>query len=258
MSTNSVNSINKLLSKFEPITLEQMDDVSFLKRTDTKFVFHQKQLESILNGFPNYYRLLMVNDSGIQDYNTIYFDTPLFEMYNQHHNGLRKRFKIRTRQYINSNDFFLEVKVKNNKGITSKKRIKMDNLKLNSLAQDSNFIIKKTPFSQNDLHETIKNQFSRITFVNEITPERITIDWQLSYKNLKNEKEIAMPNVCILEIKRDSNSKNPELDELLKKHQLYPNKFSKYCIGVSQLEPLLKNNRFKPVFQTLIKKEIIN
>jgi hypothetical protein len=107
--------------------LEQMDEVSFLQRTDTKYVFHRSRLEDLLNEMHSLFSLLIINDSGIQDYKTVYFDTPNFDMFQQHHNGVRDRFKIRARQYINSNLFFLEVKTKNNKGVTSKKRLRQQN-----------------------------------------------------------------------------------------------------------------------------------
>lgn len=258
MNISSINNINELLFKFAPINLEQMDEVSFFKRTDTKYVFHQKYLIELLKEMPDYYRLLKINESGIQTYSTTYYDTLKFDMYHQHHNGLRKRYKVRTRNYLNSNQLFLEVKVKNNKGITSKKRIELENPNLFQLQEDSNFLKKRTPFLPVNLTETLRNGFFRITLVNLNNPERITIDWQLSYENLKNGSGIEMEHVCVLEIKRSLNTKNNVLDELLKKHQIYPGKFSKYCIGVAQLEPNLKNNRFKSVFHQLRKKEIIN
>jgi hypothetical protein len=258
MSTNSINSIIQLLKEFEPITLEQMDEVSFLKRTETKYVFHRSRLEDLLNEMHSLFSLLIINDSGIQDYKTVYFDTPNFDMFQQHHNGVRDRFKIRARQYINSNLFFLEVKTKNNKGVTSKKRLKTNSLDIDIQQNKSGFLDGKTPFSNSELKESIKIQFSRITLVNEKTPERITIDWNLSYINPKTGKELEQPNVCILEIKRSRNTKNRELDSVLKKLKIYPMKFSKYCMGISQLELSLKTNRFKPWIHRLRKEEIIN
>jgi len=258
MSTNSINSIEQLLTEFEPITLEQMDEVSFLKRTDTKYVFHRKGLEDLLKELRSQFRLLIVNNTGVQDYKTIYFDTAAYDMFRQHHNGLRDRFKIRAREYINSSLFFLEVKTKNNKNLTSKRRRKIYSLDINIQKNKSNFLTGRTPFLQSDLQESIKNEFSRITFVNEKTPERITLDLNLSYINPKNGKELAMPNVCILEIKKNANTKNRELDNILKVLQIYPMKFSKYCLGLSTLEPSLKANSFKPWIHQLRKQEIIN
>lgn len=258
MCTNSNNSINHFLNEFATISLKEMDEVSFLKRTDTKYVFHRSLLEDLLQEIHSYFRLLIVNDLGVQEYKTVYFDTPDFDMFKQHHNGLRDRFKIRARQYINSSLFFLEVKTKNNKGVTSKKRLKINNLLLDNKKKKSIFLDGKTPFSESELKESINNKFSRITLVNEKTPERITIDWQLSYINPKNGNKIEMPNVCILEIKRNQNARNRDLDRILKKFKIYPMKFSKYCMGIAHLEPSLKTNRLKPWMHRLRKEKIIN
>lgn len=250
--------MKQLLAEFEPITLAQMDEVSFLKRTDTKYVFHRNDLENLLKELRSHFRLLIVNNTGVQDYKTIYFDTASYGMFQQHHNGQRERFKIRTREYINSSLFFLEVKVKNNKGLTLKSRRKIESLDINIQQNKSNFLAGRTTFLQSDLQESIKNEFSRITLVNEKTPERITLDFNLCYVNPKNGKELALPNACILEIKRNASAKNRELEKVLKGFQIYPMKFSKYCMGLSQLEPSIKTNRFKPWIHQLRKKEIIN
>jgi len=258
MSTNSKNSIIQILDTFEPINLDQMDDVRFLKRMDIKYVFHISRLENLLNDIKKQYHVLFVNNSAIQEYETVYFDTALLDMYQQHHNGLRDRYKIRARQYINSNLFFLEVKTKNNKGITSKKRMKLDSLDLQFSEKSDKFIADKTPFFQANLQTTIKNKFSRITLVNEKTPERITIDWNLSFINSTTGKELALPNACIFEIKRNSLSRNRQLDQVLKMNKIFPSGFSKYCMGVALLEPSLKMNRFKPNLHKLRKEEIIH
>lgn len=256
MHTNTGNNINQLLTNFAPINLEQMDAVSFLNRTDTKYVFHRDRLESLLLRLQEQFSMLIIKGSGVQHYTTVYMDTPMFEMYHQHHNGLRDRFKIRTRQYTNSKLFFLELKKKNNKGVTAKKREKTSSVDLES--QKDSFFEEKTPYTKSDVAETLKNSFSRITFVNEKTPERITLDFALSYINLKNEKHLEIPNACILEIKRNQNAKNRVLDQILKDLEIYPTKFSKYCMGMSLLEPNLKTNRFKAGLHILRKKEIIN
>lgn len=257
MSTLLENNINHLLDLFETISLEQMDKVSFQKRSDTKYVFHINLLEAFLKDISTHYRLLIVNNSGYQKYKTVYFDTPSFAMFQQHHNGLRNRYKVRTRQYVNSNLSFLEVKVKDNKGITSKNRIRINGLDQNILEKEFEFLNGKSPFSPSDIEESIKNEFSRITLVNKKTPERITIDWNLSYISKNNRERLAIPNACVLEIKRNLNAKNRALDKILKDFKIYPSKFSKYCMGVSLMEPSLKINRFKPLMYQLRKKEIL-
>ena len=56
---------------------------------------------------------------------TLYFDTPDRQMYAEHQRGRKNRQKIRVRRYESSGVSFLEVKRKNNKGRTDKKRMEI-------------------------------------------------------------------------------------------------------------------------------------
>ena len=114
----------RILSEMDPITLEQSGDASLMKRTDTKFVFPSILLPAILGNLKPSYRILEV-DNGIrlQRYQTLYFDTPDFQLYQQHHNGQCDRFKLRVRSYLNSDINYLEVKKKDNHNVTQKSRM---------------------------------------------------------------------------------------------------------------------------------------
>ena len=58
----------------------------------------------------------------IHDYKSLYYDTEDWKFYLDHHNGRVNRNKIRFREYVGSKLTFLEIKLKNNKGKTIKKR----------------------------------------------------------------------------------------------------------------------------------------
>ena len=114
-----------LLNQFNPITLSEMDEVKLMNRTDTKFVFPRTILREILADLSKGYRVLEINGKRISTYQTLYFDTADFGYYLDHHNGVGNRFKVRIRNYVESDLFFLEVKNKY-KGRTDKKRIRLD------------------------------------------------------------------------------------------------------------------------------------
>ncbi len=64
-----------------------MDGVSLMKRTDTKFVIHQKQLIDVLETIKDQYRVLEINGNRILTYSSLYFDTEDKDFYHNHHNG---------------------------------------------------------------------------------------------------------------------------------------------------------------------------
>ena len=82
-------------------------------------------MEKLLEKMQAFYKVLEVNGERIQTYRSLYFDTEDRKFYIDHHNSRVNRNKIRFREYVSSGLTFLEVKLKNNKGKTIKKRIKV-------------------------------------------------------------------------------------------------------------------------------------
>jgi len=87
--------LKRLLACCEPISLAEMDGVSLLNRTDTKYVMGVSQLCRALQQVAGQYRVLEINCTRLNHYRTVYYDTPDFALYQQHHNGLRTRYKVR-------------------------------------------------------------------------------------------------------------------------------------------------------------------
>ena len=160
-----MNRIN--LDKFQPISLEEMDAVSLMKRVDTKFIFNIKILPQLLENIHKEYRVLEINKNRVMTYKSNYFDTPNSDLYLMHHNGKAKRVKIRIRNYVESNLFFLEVKKKFNKGNTEKSRIRIDSLNEDLDIKSLSFIQKLVGKSYT-LKKSINNQFNRFTLVNHL------------------------------------------------------------------------------------------
>ena len=118
-----MKAIYKILSSFEPISLNQMDEVKLMKRTDTKFVFEYSLLNKVMEEIKAHYYVLDIDGIRLNAYRCLYLDTEDFKFYFEHHNGKKNRIKVRYREYIDSGLCFLEIKKKNNKGKTIKERL---------------------------------------------------------------------------------------------------------------------------------------
>jgi len=105
-----------------------MESVALMNRTDTKFVFRADRLPDFLNSIKSEYRILNINDKRASKYETLYFDTPDFKLYKEHHRGKASMYKVRHRIYVDSQLHYFEIKFKNNKGRTIKNRIKRNEL----------------------------------------------------------------------------------------------------------------------------------
>lgn len=242
--TNLLNHINS----FKPITLEEMDQVALMKRVDTKFVVRINQLPSILEAIQHSYQVLEINENRLMQYFTSYFDTTGFQFYNNHHRGRKKRAKVRLREYTNSNINFIEVKQKNNKGQTVKRRISSPTMASLGSMESINSFYTKLVGQSIDLKLVISNAFDRFTLVNVKEQERITID-----TNIKFNGQLWNPALAIIELKQKKLNRNSTVYRKLKASQIHPARISKYCLGMSTAYPSLKTNNFKPVFRNIIK-----
>ena len=101
-----------LLARFDPISLAQMNSVALLDRTDTKFVLAETQLHRALTTLRWQYRVLDISGIRLNHYQTLYFDTADFALYRRHHAGGRNRYKVRSREDLDSHLSFLEIKHK--------------------------------------------------------------------------------------------------------------------------------------------------
>ena len=230
------------LNQFDPITLEEMDGVKLMDRTDTKFTFNINQLIDVLEEAKAYYKVLNVEGNRISRYKTLYFDTQDFDLYNEHHSGKLNRYKIRHRTYVESNLGFLEVKFKNNKGRTLKTRIKEIEVPELKEGKAFDFLKKTLPFDPLILLPKIWINYSRVTLVNKTSAERLTLDLNLEFE--KNGNKQILSQLVIAEVKQDSKVASPFINIMRNKH-IRQGSISKYCFGIASSYKEVKKNNFK-------------
>ncbi len=237
--------ITQTISTFDPITLEEMKAVRMMNRTDTKYVVPIRSLVELLKLAVQDYRIQEVDGERNIAYHTVYYDTPDQKMYIAHQNGKKTREKIRLRTYVSSGLSFFEIKNKNNKGRTDKKRIQIEEEKDFLLQPETQkFLSKHAMYSPEELSAQLENFFKRITLVNRGMTERLTIDTDLRFRNLLNDRKSALPGVAIIELKRNGRTPSPMYAQLIRMH-IHTSGFSKYCMGYALTDPKLKQNRFK-------------
>lgn len=238
------------LLDYTPISLEEMERAKLLNRIDTKYVIHESQLNDFLYSIKDEYYLLKIAGEVIHPYETLYFDTPDFQLYLMHHNGKRNRYKLRCRRYVNSGISFFEIKTKTNKSRTIKRRVQVDTMAENLTGTLNEYISNNTPGTYENYIPALRVFFDRLTLVNKNANERLTFDTNLRYKSKGIEKRIG--NIVIVEVKQEKHSVSP-FRALMKLHRQPRNYLSKYCLGLTCLNNDLKMNRFKQKIHTLSK-----
>ena len=246
-----------IIKTYDPITLDEMSGIKLMNRTDTKFVTTVDRLRLLLTIAHDDYRAQDIDGRRIANYYTAYFDTPDNNMYIVHQNGHAGRQKLRIRSYVDSGQNFLEVKTKNNHGRTKKKRVDMVGFDpkhpdhgIRFMRQDEQFrsydafLSKHLRYDPTILTEHLENHFRRITLVNKAKTERVTIDTDLCFHNIKTDRNVDLTGLVIIEVKRDGLQPSPILG-MLRELRIKSSGFSKYCMGSALTNPSLKRNNFK-------------
>lgn len=245
-----------LFAGFAPIGLEALNaKAAMLERLDNKYVVQGPVLAQAVAEFAALFDVLEIDGQRAFTYETCYFDDPERRSYHDHHQGRRQRMKVRVRRYVDAGLCFLEVKLKDKRGITVKKRMPYDAANAERLDDAAMAHVRRChealygrPFER-ELEPVLRMRYRRATLVAREGGERMTIDSDIRF--LAGPDEFGPPpGVFILETK--SAHGNGLADAILRRHHQHPtNGCSKYCVGMSVTGAVQKYNRFRPALRKL-------
>ncbi len=244
--------IGPYFDKFAPISLDQTNKMAqMLSRIDNKYVVNLQQFAAFLEAIKDQYAVLEIKGRRQFSYDSCYYDDG-FGCYFEHHQGRRQRFKVRTREYVDGGGMkFFEVKLKGRRGMTEKHRIKSDFLVTPIIDGEYLSMLEKIytrqyrkqmPF---ELRPALKVGYKRCTLVALGGGERVTVDYQLSFADPQNLENQARVGNGFIIIETKSSDGKGIADSALKNLKIKKaSKCSKYCIGVSLVGCVKKNNNF--------------
>ncbi len=264
------------------LSLDEMSAVKLMNRVDTKYVLSEEQCLEMLRMAADDYSVQTIGEYRACRYATLYYDTADRRMYTLHHDRHLVRQKIRTRTYVESGVSFVEVKNKTNKGRTKKRRMRIAAADFAAVTRDdeaAEFLRGTARYAPETITPALATSFERITLVNHARTERLTIDWNLRFTDVRlHGGTVADPNRCaagvsdtalslsagddgitasvdgmvIVELKQDGMAPSP-MKRILGQLRIRPLKVSKYCIGTALSNPHVKSNRFKSKIRRIIK-----
>ena len=233
----------ELLESFEKISLDELLNGFLLNRREIKFFFHESILPDLYALLREDYLVLDIDGKRTQRYETMYLDTKELKHYMNHHNERKNRYKVRFRDYIQSQISFFEIKHKRNNGQTEKIRISIP-FKDRSISREvQEFLSSNYPYKLNELVPSICSSYERTTLVSKARDARLTIDKNLSFSIDENHEE--MGSFVILEMKYGSDFDWHKWRRAFKDIGLFSKRVSKYCLAICYLFPEVKQNNFK-------------
>lgn len=233
------------LERMKPIPLEEMDSVKLMNRIDTKYVTDESGLDKLLEMAADQgFMACLIAGKKITPYWSMYYDTDDLEMFRIHRAGHATRQKIRVRNYVSTGVTFLEIKRKNNKGRTKKKRIQIEGPEAIGTQEARSFVAEQSWYSLDRVREACTTEFERITLVNPQKTERITLDTRLNFRNPRTGLSGSLGRAVIIELKQDGRLPSA-MKQILLDLRIHPFKVSKYCMGTCLTTPGIFLGRFK-------------
>ena len=240
---------------FEAVSLQEVEDRAGLQmRVDRKYIVDYETLERLFSELGDDYLALEIDGERLQQYDSVYFDTPGLNGYRDHMQGRRKRFKCRTRLYGGTACFF-DLKMKGRRGETVKSRLPLSPLEQGSLTGQASAFLKRGLLKEYGhaapagLVPTLQTSFERLTLIHSDQPERLTLDFGITFSRVGSGERYRMrPGHVLIETK--SGSQLGTVDRLLRGLGARPvTMCSKYCLGVALANPALPTNPYRPLLR---------
>ena len=242
------------LYTFAPIALHELIELAALQtRVDRKYIVPAAALVPVLADLDDATRVLDIDGNRDFLYESVYFDTPELTSYEMAARGRRRRFKIRTRTYVDSDECYLEVKTRGARSSTVKDRIAYRPGDRRVLTQEGLDYVDETlslsgieGVDSSRLVPTLFTTYGRTTLYVPSSQSRATIDTNLGW-HLPGDGQLDRPDMVIVETK--SGSRASTVDRVLWAHAHRPVAISKYGTGLAALRDDLPSNKWARVLR---------
>lgn len=233
-----------VIAKFEPISLEEVESQAALtERHDRKYLVDPADLAVIIDGVASDLRALEIGSERSFAYESIYFDTPDYSSYMAAAHRRPRRFKVRTRNYLDSQMSRFELKTRQRDGLTVKHRMPYPFDERESLNEDARAFLDaaRLDVDPNELSPVSQVRFRRSTLVDTGSWSRITIDTGLSVSALG--VDTLRPNGFVV-VETKSVLRPTAFDQSLWLNGYRPTRMSKYCTLMAAIHPSLPANHW--------------
>jgi hypothetical protein len=236
------------LHLFPSVGLDELNAEAALQtRVDRKYVLATGTARHLLATFGADMRVLEMDGARSFAYDSVYFDTAALDSYLLAAHGRRRRYKIRTRTYVDSAISFLEVKTEGAREATVKERIPYLPEDRSRLTAEGLDYVRETlaaavgSVPAGTLEPVLETRYQRTTFYLQESGSRATIETGVTWQRPGREPWV-LDNAVILETK--SGSTAGPLDRHLWAAGVRPSRISKFATGMAALRPELPANRW--------------
>jgi hypothetical protein len=238
-----MNHVTSMLECFLPITLEAtIEQASLQRRVDTKYLTDDVTVRNLLIELADSFRVLEIEGRRTFRYRSEYLDSP----------G-RDAYKCRVRNYVDSGECHVEVKLKGSRGETVKYRAPYGDDQTTGDCADFLAACVDDAYGlrvDRRLRQVLEVEYRRITLVSLASPERVTLDNGLSFRDLATQRGRALSDTqWIVETK--SPRGQGYADARLRAAHVRPVNLSKYVLGIALTDPEIRVNEYAGLIRSL-------
>ena len=236
-----------------PIALAELEAAAALQeRVDTKYVVPRGALAGLAARLGDTHSVLEIDGRREFRYRTTYFDTDELRAFRDHLQQRRRRFKCRSREYVDSGLCTFEVKFKGLRGRTIKFRMPYDQALRDELSEPALAFLRDCLERSYGLppdgvlRPALAVAYTRVTLVGP--GERVTCDFDLAFSAPDGNSGRLAPGMAIVETKSERGS--AAADRALRALGARPEGgCSKYCLGIGWTRPDVKSNPLRPLLR---------
>jgi hypothetical protein len=241
--------------RFRAVGLAELEASSALQdRMDSKYVISLADFATLTERLLATHAALEIDGRRAFRYRTTYFDTGERRIFRDHIQERRRRYKCRSREYVDSGLCLFEVKLKGPRGRTVKHRMAYDCTERDELSEPALAFLRdclersygRPPDAQ--LRPALAVAYTRVTLAAPALGERLTCDFDLAFSAPDGASGRLAEDRVIVESK--SAHGNATADRALRALGARPEDgCSKYCLGVGFTNPEVNSNRLRPLLR---------
>ena len=245
----------QVAESFPGVGLAQVVAAAALQdRVDTKYVISVGEFAELAGRMRATHAVLEIEDRRAFRYRSTYFDTAELRMFRDHVQQRRRRYKCRSREYVDSGLCTFEVKLKGPRGRTIKHRMPYEPVRRNEVSEPALAFLHdcversygRPPAGV--LRPALEVAYTRVTFAAPGRNERLTCDFDVTFSAPDGTRGRLARDMVIVESKSLGGRAIAERELRALGARPEPG-CSKYCLGIGFTRPDLSSHRMLPLLR---------
>ncbi|WP_328989428.1 VTC domain-containing protein [Kribbella sp. NBC_01245] len=230
---------------------EVLDEAALQVRIDRKYLVPINAFIEMTDRLRHRFAVLDIDGRRSFKYESVYFDSADYRLYREHVQRRRRRYKVRTRAYLDSGECTFEVKLKGGRSETVKARMPYgldDRARLTGEALEFLGDQLRTEYGVSeagDLVPALTTTYRRTTLVDRGDHARLTCDIDLLFHHGPSgggDVEVVRGPVGAVLVESKTAGRAGVADRVLRDLGIRPIQVSKYCVAAALLNPGLRAN----------------